>query len=75
MRINVPFYSSADAIKAIRTAITDARSQDIYFPRHCSIHKNTNEFLFFSGRGRDAISALQFFKTVARIIHKEYPDV
>ena len=74
MRINVPFYASADAIKALRTAVADARSQDISFPRHCSIHKNTNEFLFFSGRGCDTISSMQFFKTVARIIHQGYPE-
>ena len=74
MRINVPFYTSAEAIKALRTAIVYARECDAYFPRRCSIHKNTNEFLFFSGRGCDTSNAMQFFKTVARIIHQDFPD-
>ena len=72
MRINVPFYASAEAIKALRTAIADARSCDAYFPRRCSIRRSAGtEALFFSGRGCDTISAMQFLKITTRIV---YPD-
>ena len=72
MRINIPLSVSAATIKALRAAIADARECDAYFPRRCSIRRSTGtEALFFSGRGSDSISAMQFFKTATRIV---YPD-
>ena len=72
MRINVPLSVSAATVKALRSAIADARSHDAYFPRHCSIRRSAGtEALFFSGRGCDTISAMQFFRIATRIV---YPD-
>ena len=72
MRINLPLSVSAATIKALRAAIADARSNDAYFPRRCSIRRSAGtEALFFSGRGSDTISAMQFFKIATRIV---YPD-
>ena len=72
MRINLPLSVSTATIKALRAAIREAQIYDAYFPRHCSIRRSDGtEYLFFSGRGCDTISALQFFKTATRIV---YPD-
>ena len=72
MRINIPLSVSVATVKALRAAIVDARECDAYFPRRCSIRRSAGtEVLFFSGRGCDSISAMQFFKTATRIV---YPD-
>ena len=72
MRINLPLSTPVATVKALRAAIADARNSDAYFPRRCSIRRSAGtEALFFSGRGCDTISAMQFLKIAARIV---YPD-
>ena len=72
MRINIPLSVSTATIKALRAAIAHEQECDAYFPRRCSIRRSAGtETLFFSGRGCDTISAMQFFKTATRIV---YPD-
>ena len=70
MRINIPLSVSTATVKALRAAIRDAQIHDAYFPRRCSIRRSAGtEALFFSGRGCDTISALQFFKTATRVVY------